>query len=185
MRQKSIPRIILQPVAIAVVLAFAARTAFDIFSIPSESMTPTLRSGDVILVTRYWRDPPQPGHVVVFRHPSVDELLVKRVIAIPGDYVDSHRGHVRIGGHTKAEPYLADGIASGPIQPQLIPADSYFVMGDSRANSVDSRSLGAVPRSLIVGRARLVLWSVTKPAAGSRSPDASHPNLNRIFKCID
>lgn len=183
MRQKSIPRIILQPLAIAVVLALAARAAFHIFSIPSASMAPALLPGDVVLVTRYWRSSPQPGDVVVFRHPAVDDLLIKRVVAVPGDYVDSYLGRVRIGGHTKAEPYLADVTASGPIQAQLVPGESYFVMGDDRANSTDSRSLGAVPRSLIVGRARLVLWSVT-PSAGTPAFHPSRLALNRIFKCV-
>ncbi len=183
-RQHSIFRIVLQPLCIAVVLAVAARTAFHIFTIPSQSMMPTLRSGDVVLVTRYWRQAPKSGDVVVFHHPTIDELLIKRVIATPGDYVESYRGRVRIGSHTLAEDYVAGVNTGGPIEAQLVPADRYFVMGDDRANSADSRVLGAVPRSLIVGRARLVLWSLA-PAPASGRFDPSRIDLHRIFKCID
>ena len=184
MRQHSISRTILQPLAIAVVLALAARTAFHIFAIPSESMMPTLRTGDVVLVTRYWRELPKSGDVVVFRHPASDELLIKRVVAIPGDYVESYRGRVRIGGHTLAERYVGDAGASGPIDPQIVPEGRYFVMGDDRANSADSRVIGAIPHALIVGRARMVLWSIT-PRGGSRRLDLSSLDSSRIFKCID
>lgn len=160
--QKSTARVILQPLVIAVALALLVRHAFfRIYAIPSESMAPTLEVGDHIVVTPYrFGDKPRPGDVIVFRAPSgADELLVKRVIAIPGDLIDSRSGRVRIGGRALPEPYLFQPAASGAIPAQIVPGDSYFVMGDNRANSSDSRSWGIVPHSLVAGRARLVLWS--------------------------
>lgn len=151
---------ILQPIAIAFGLGLLVRGAVHIYSIPSESMTPTLAVGDQIVVTRYFGSAPERGHIIVFRSPaSPDELLVKRVVAVPGDLLDSRLGRVRIGGYTLPEPYLQRQAASGAIESQLVPPDSYFVLGDNRDDSLDSRSWGFVPREMIVGRARMILWS--------------------------
>jgi signal peptidase I len=125
-------------------------------------MEPTLLEGDRIAASRYWRSDPQRGHVIVFRSPAApDEWLVKRVIAVPGDLVDTERGRIRIGRHAIAEPYARDPAQTGSIAPQIIPAGMYFVAGDNRAASYDSRHWGPVPRARIAGRARLVLWSST------------------------
>lgn len=146
--------------AIAVVLGVAVRGAVHIYSIPSESMLPTLAVGDQIVVTRYFAGGPERGHIIVFRSPvAPDELIVKRVVALPGDLIDSRLGRVRIGGYTLPEPYLLRQAATGAIEWQIVPHDSYFVLGDNRDDSLDSRSWGVVPRSMIVGRARMILWS--------------------------
>lgn len=124
------------PLAIALALGFAARTAVHIYSIPSASMEPTLRAGDHIVVTAY-HSAPKRGDVIVFRAPvSSDELMVKRIAGTPGDAVEAGAGRVII-----------------------VPAGCYFVVGDNRKDSFDSRNWGVLRRDLIVGRARLVLWS--------------------------
>jgi signal peptidase I len=155
MRSKSLLRTILQPIAVAIALGFVVRAAVHIYAIPSESMAPTLKTGDQIVVTRYFRDAPKRGDVIVFESLLVpDELLVKRVIGVPGDLVDSRLGRVRISGYTLPEPYVRRQGTTGAVAAQLVPADSYFVLGDNRDDSLDSRSWGVVPRSRIVGRAR-------------------------------
>lgn len=193
MRHKSILRTILQPLAIAIALALIARAAVRIFSIPSASMAPTLQAGDHIVVTPYaFGAKPQRGHVVVFA--SGDEMIVKRVIATPGEAVDSNLGRARVGGHTLAEPYVLRPASTGMIQAQIVAADSYFVLGDNRDDSIDSRSWGVVPRDRIVGRARLILWSSPASAAldvASATPvsrDANQPRARRterLFKWIE
>lgn len=191
MRQKSLLRTILEPLGIALGLAILVRGAVHIYSIPSESMTPALRPGDQIVVTRYFAGEPERGHVIVFESPvAAGELIVKRVVGLPGDLVDSRLGRVRIGGHTLAEPYVLRPAASGAIDAQLVPRDSYFVLGDNRDESLDSRSWGVVPRESIVGRARIVLWSsrvVTTPANASTSSPAhvAKTRTPRVFKWID
>lgn len=130
-------RLVLQPLAIALLLAFAARAAVRIYAIPSASMAPTLVAGDHIVVTPYHEAEPRRGDVVVFRAPqSADMLMVKRIAGTPGDAVDAGAGRVVV-----------------------VPAGCYFVLGDNRQDSFDSRNWGPLPRDLIVGRARMVLWS--------------------------
>lgn len=197
MNTKSTFRLIVEPIAIAVALAMVVRSACRIYAIPSRSMAPTLEAGDHIVVTpyRFFHDGPQRGDVVVFRSPlDPNELLVKRVVALPGDFVESAGGRVRIDGRTLAEPYVAVAAASGEIPAQLIPRESLFVMGDNRGDSFDSRSWGPLRRDLVVGRARLILWSsaidASAPSAHARSvshgplPRVDAIRLDRLFKVI-
>ena len=179
------------PLAAAVLLALAFRYAVEVYSVPSTSMSPTLQPGDHIVVTPYRGCMPQRGDVIVFRAAGGGEFLVKRVIALPGDLVDSREGRLRIGGHAIAEPYVAAQAASGSIAPQLIPARSVFVLGDSRTDSIDSRHFGPVALDQVAGRARLILWSgrtaVSPPAAGAASGvtgDSVEGGRFRIFKVV-
>ena len=175
MTSRSLTRTILQPFAVALALGLLARAAVHIYSIPTESMVPTLEVGDQILVTRYLGGSPDRGHIVVFRSPLDSELMVKRVVGLPGDLIDSRLGRVRVGGYTLPEPYLMSPAASGVIDSQIVPADSYFVLGDNRADSLDSRNWGFVPRSGIVGRARMILWSsAVDPADTARASTPAH-----------
>ena len=163
-------RVIVQPIIAAVVLAFAVRSALiGIYAIPTGSMQPTLQIGDRILVTRYFWRPAERGDVVVFRSPGGDELMVKRIVALGGDFVDALNGHLVMDGHAMPEPYLPAGAVTAGVSPQRVPPDCYFVLGDNRLDSLDSRAWGVVPRNLLVGRARLVLWS----AAGGVEPQAN------------
>lgn len=190
-RQKSLLRTILEPLAVAVALGVAVRSAMHIYFIPSRSMAPTLLPGDQIVVTSYLRDEPSRGHVIVFE--GQDELLVKRVIGVPGDLVDSRLGRVRIGGYTLPEPYVLRPAASGAIEAQVVPANAYYVLGDNRDDSTDSRIWGVVPRERIVGRARMVLWSSSPSladvahASAAHEPRAQHVThgRGRLFKWID
>ncbi len=184
---------ILEPIGIAVGLAMVVRAAIHIYSIPTASMSPTLEVGDQIVVTRYFGREPERGHVIVFESlTDRRELLVKRVVGVPGDLIDSRLGRVRIGAHTLAEPYVRREAATGAISSQLIPQNSYFVLGDNREESVDSRSWGVVPRDRIVGRARLVLWSslvdernAVSASTGSSVTPARGAHHPRVFKWID
>ena len=179
MSTRSTLRTILQPIGVALLLALLVRASlFRIYAIPSSSMVPTLQPGDRILATLFHRLGSLPraerGDVVVFRSPSgSDELLVKRVVGLPGDLVDLREGHLFVSGHALAEPYLERKFTSGTIVPQIIPADCYFVLGDNRQNSFDSRSWGVLPARLLVGHARMILWSSANGAAGARANAAT------------
>ena len=194
MRTKSLLRTILEPLAIAVALGVVARGAVHIYAIPSASMAPTLQAGDQIVVTPYFRGLPQRGDVIVFESITTPgELMVKRVIGVPGDLLDSRVGRVRISGYTLPEPYVLRQGTAGAVPAQLIAADSFFVMGDNRDDSSDSRSWGAVPRERIIGRARMVLWSssaaVGDEARAAEKSDAADTQRTRgrggLFKWIE
>jgi signal peptidase I len=197
--QKSPLRLVLEPLAIAIVLAFGVRAAVRLYVIPSSSMAPTLVPGDHIVVTPYrFGKKPNRGDVIVFRSPrAVDELMIKRVIGTPGDLVETRAGRVIVCGHALTEPYVAAQATSGVISPQIIPADTYFVLGDNRADSLDSRSWGVLPKDAVLGKARMILWS-SGAAIGSResgvvaaapspTPDTRHPTPARearLFRLI-
>jgi signal peptidase I len=193
MRQKSLFRTIAEPLSVALALGLLVRAALHIYAIPSESMAPTLQAGDQIVVTRYLRSIPKRGDVVVFESLTTpDELIVKRVIGVPGDLVDSRLGRIRVSGYTLPEPYVRRQGATGEVAAQLIPADSFYVLGDNRDDSIDSRSWGVVPRSRIVGRARIVLWSAAPSigddvrAAASDADDGHRSDArSSLFKWIE
>jgi len=192
MPPKSTARTVLQPLGIALVLAALVRGALHIYSIPSASMTPTLAVGDRIVVTRYFGSAPERGHVIVFRAADGRELLVKRVIGVGGDVVDSRLGRVRVDGHTLPEPYVLREAAAGAIESQSVPSGCYFVLGDNRDDSVDSRSWGVVPQDRVVGRARLVLWrsavdddDAVSASTGAHATAARARDTSRVFKWIE
>jgi signal peptidase I len=169
-------------IAVALVLALAARQwVFQTFSIPSESMVPTLDIGDRIVVQKIfwsWHDVKQ-GDIVVFSRPPHDtqctgpesEDLVKRVIALPGQTIYSAFGKVFVDGRQLNESYLPKPDPLGrPIpgasaqHPYHVPAGDFYVMGDNRAVSCDSRYWGPVQGSTIVGKVVMLLWRHGHPA---------------------
>jgi signal peptidase I len=156
-------------IAGALLVAFLVKTFLvQAFYIPSGSMLPTLRDKDRVLVNKLSYDLHEihRGDIVVFEGPEQAEGqvkdLIKRVIGLPGETVEAHDGQVFVNGQPLSEPYLGDGITTGPLEPQHIPANHYWVMGDNRGNSKDSRFFGAIDRSLIIGRAFVRVWPVTR-----------------------
>ena len=185
LRRTSLSRTLFGPLIVAIVLAMAVRSVVRVYSIPSRSMQPALQVGDHIAVMPYWRNAhPERGDVVVFRSPAdPSEFLVKRVIAVPGELIASRSGLVTIGGRPLTEPYLSAPASTASIEPQLVPQNCLFVMGDNRTTSLDSRSWGVLPFDRIVGRARLVLWSShgdsASPAAFASSRESWPHDLLR------
>ena len=142
------------------------------FTIPSGGMEPTLLVGDYILTDNsvYRSRTPQRGDIVVFKYPQDEKReFIKRIVALPGEQV-LIRGHqVYVNGNPLQEPYIkanavvrADpgscGYAYG-CEPTVVPPDSYFVVGDNRDNSQDSRYWGFVKREKVIGRAFAIYWS--------------------------
>ncbi|HEY0616591.1 MAG TPA: signal peptidase I [Kribbella sp.] len=127
--------------------------------VSSSSMEPTLKSGDQILIaTRAYKSHgPARGDLVVFDGP--DGPLVKRVAAIAGDEVGIEDGQLVVNARIVPEPAVdqstVDGMYYGPV---TVPSGSVFVLGDNRANSVDSRTLGPVPLDALIGQVRIRLW---------------------------
>jgi signal peptidase I len=137
---------------------------FQAFYIPSESMTPTLKVNDRVLVNKlsYRLHPVHRGDIIVFKAPPHTDPgindLVKRVIGLPGETVSARRGHIYIDGRQLREPYLPAGTITSDFAPVTLANNSYWVMGDNRGNSKDSRVFGAIPKDHIVGRVFLRIW---------------------------
>ncbi len=184
-RRKSLFREYAEAIIIAVLLALVIRQlAVQAFTIPSGSMMDTLLIGDYILVNKFLFGPeipftdkhlpglrdPEHGDIIVFKYPN-DETrdFIKRIIAVGGDTVQVKDNRVWLNGKKLDEPYvIAGSFRSAPsthcgylygCEPLLVPPGSYFVMGDNRDNSQDSRYWGFVKREKIRGKAFLIYWS--------------------------
>ena len=143
---------------------------FQAFFIPSESMEPTLKPDDRVLVNKlsYHLHPIHRGDIVVFKRPPSEagdptiKDLIKRVIGLPGETIEERDGQVFINGQQLNEPYLPAGTRRPPpCRRTIVAPDQYFVMGDNRTNSKDSRFIGAIPEILIVGRAFVRVWPLS------------------------
>ena len=136
---------------------FLSRHVIGSGIVSGESMEPTLGDGDRYLIHRWLmlvRDP-APGDIVVLRDPTIDALAVKRIVAGPGSRIQIINGQIHVDGHPVAEEPVnaATWTGSGALSDAVyeIASDCYFVVGDNRSNSFDSRHYGAVEKADILG----------------------------------
>jgi signal peptidase I len=149
-------------VLVVVLVLIVARAFFvEPFQTDGDSMLPTLRSGDQVLVDkRAYRDGlPHRGDLVVFRAPRSGEVTLKRAIGLPGDTVGIEDGVLVVNGRRKVEPYAdPDAIDSVYFGPVRVRPGTVFLLGDNRLDSRDSRDFGAVTRDELIGRVRGLIW---------------------------
>ncbi len=164
----------------ALLVALLIKTfLFQAFYIPSGSMEPTLEAGDRLVVNKvsYRLHDVSRGDVIVFEIPAADvgsdgiKDLIKRVVGLPGDTIETRSGAVYINDRKLEEPYLAEGTLTGDptqgsnpsIPRQVVPEGHVFVLGDNRDNSADSRYpfRGPIPLEDIVGRAFVLVWPLS------------------------
>jgi signal peptidase I len=180
-------------VAALVVTLLVKALLAQAFFIPSVSMEPQLLVHDRVIVSRtaYELHDPHRGDIVVFPSPAApkqhhnlvtgviddlldtvalgdrgDDELIKRVIGLPGDVVQSRDGHIDINGRVLHEPYLPADLRTEDFGPTTVPAGHVFVMGDNRGNSHDSRfsDIGPIDIDTIVGRAIARVWPPSRTA---------------------
>jgi len=135
------------------------------FYIPSGSMEPTLMVDDRILVAKfvYRFEPVHRGDVIVFRYPlNPQRDFVKRVIGLPGDRVQLKDGVVHLESTVLSEKGYTIKPDFGNYGPVTVPASQYFVLGDNRNNSEDSRFFGYVPRGNVIGKAVFIYWPLPR-----------------------
>jgi signal peptidase I len=124
------------------------------------SMEPRINSDEYVLINAlaYRMGRPARGDIVAFRHErSAPSVYLKRVVGIPGDRIRIERGVVSLNGRPLAEPYVRFRDARS-FPSVVVPPSSYYVLGDNRANSDDSRAWGFVPESDLIGRALFGVW---------------------------
>jgi signal peptidase I len=146
--------------------AYAAQSYF----IPSPSMSPTLQPGDRVIVNKLFSTVHR-GDIVVFNRAPGDSdpqypVLVKRVIGLPGETISSSGTTIFIDGKPIVQPWLpalAGFCQQAVASIQTIPADQYFVMGDCRGDSSDSRYWGTVPKSHVIGKVTVIVWRSGHP----------------------
>jgi signal peptidase I len=125
--------------------------------VQGRSMAPTLHDGDRCLLNRlsYLYGSPKRGDLVVLRDRAEDDLAVKRIVALPGESVRVSQGRMFVNGRRLVEPYLENGTETvaptGAHESYSLRANEYFVLGDNRAESEDSRYYGPVSREQIIG----------------------------------
>ncbi len=143
------------PLVLVIAVGVLAMFVVEPVRVGSGSMEPTLDSGQRVLIDKVsyrFRDPGR-GEVVAFNAPGSGSLTVKRVVGVAGDKVAIRDGVLWVEGHAVPEAYVdqatVDSVYFGPV---IVPPDTIFVMGDNRAESIDSREFGPVPLSAIVGR---------------------------------
>lgn len=138
--------------------------------VSGDSMLPTLKDGDVMLVNKviYRIAEPQKGDVIAFNFNDngVNKRFIKRVIGQPGDTIDIRDGSVYVNDEELKEPYVHVVTMEGTAYayPYTVEEDSFFVLGDNRNRSRDSRdsSVGTVSGEQIIGKAKLRLWPITR-----------------------
>lgn len=161
-------------ILVALAAAFLIRGyVFQTFYIPSVSMVPTLQVGDRIIVSKLSTafGDINRGDVIVFKHPPREQCggdtgpnsdLVKRVIGLPGDELTSRNNTIYVNGKKLVEHWEHAPDLGSEIGYVKVPKNQYFMMGDNRPSSCDSRMWGTLPKSLIVGKVVLRIWPLSQ-----------------------
>ena len=160
-----------QVLGVSAVLALTIRAFIaQVFYIPSRSMEPTLEVNDRLIVEKvsYYFRSPERAEIVVFRAPEAAisgcglppdsrDAFIKRVVAIPGDRIEVQGGQVFVNDEVVEEPFITES-PRYRLGPEVVPEDSYLVLGDNRNDSCDGHVWGFLPEEDIIGRAAFRFW---------------------------
>lgn len=164
----------------------AVRARSQTFEISTVTMVPTVVPGDQVIVNRaaYHAVAPQRGDIILYRYPDEEgKRFVHRVIGLPGDQIEIRTQILSVNGEVLMEPYvqhtdrpLASGNVRDHVGPLIVPPDAYFVLGDNREESLDSRFLGTVSKDHILGQVVCIYWSV--------DPSTQSPRWERLTQPV-
>lgn len=162
MKRSHLAREIIETLALTLIIFLVIHFTVQNYMVEGTSMQPSLNTNQFVLVNKlaYLFHAPERGDVIVFHWPvDTTKDLIKRVIGLPGDTIVITSYTVQVDGVVLKEPYI-----KAPLNPKgerlVVPTNDYFVLGDNRPESDDSRYWGFVPRSYIIGKAVLVYWPV-------------------------
>lgn len=154
--------------AALIIVLLLHQFVFNLSIVEGHSMEPTLKEAERLFVNKavYLIGRPKRGDVVILRNPRARDdgrYLVKRIVGVPGDVVEIRENQLYVNGKLYDKPLTAaapvPGGDEGPIE---IPPGYYYVLGDNRANSLDSRYFGLVAGGLIEGKADFIIWPISK-----------------------
>ena len=176
-------REVIETAVLTLLMFLVIHSAVQNFNVDGHSMEPNLHDKELILVDKwtYLFHAPTRGDVIVFvAPPAPTEDYVKRIIGVPGDVITINNGAPTVDGVTLNETYVRPanmGATPGdmPVNKMIVPPDDYFVLGDNRVGSSDSRTWGLLPRKNIIGRAALVYWPFGQDNSGLL------PNVSSVF----
>ena len=179
-------REVIETIVLTILMFLVIRFAVQNFNIEGTSMEPSLHNQELILVDKwtYLFRPPARGDVIVFiAPPQPSQDYIKRVIGLPGDTITINNTTVIVDGITLNESYVDPNNQGNiydykPIHNLVVPPNDYFVLGDNRRGSSDSRDWGFVPRRNIIGRAALVYWPLHE------DNDGFLPNVSAVFASV-
>lgn len=149
-------------IGVALLLAVLIRTFLaEPTSVSGRSMIQTLQPGDKVMINKiaYKLGEPERGDIVVFETKEGKDLI-KRIIGLPGDKIQAKDGKVLLNGKPLTESYLEKGVVTEDFPETEVPSGKYFVMGDNRPESADSRNslIGLVDENELIGKASFVYW---------------------------
>ncbi len=157
----SLARELFETVLLTALMFVGIRLVVQNFRIEGRSMEPTLETDQYLLVNKLsYRlfGEPQRGDIVVFEAWGQDKDFIKRIIGRPGDDLEIRDSAVYVNGVALDEPYTKDGVTRDTLGPITLGTNEYYVLGDNRGNSSDSRTFGPLPADKIVGKAWLTYW---------------------------
>jgi signal peptidase I len=163
-KQYRLMREIIETLVLTVLMFLVIRLAVQNFNIDGMSMEPNLHNQELVLVDKwsYHFNQPERGDVIVFvAPPNPAQDYIKRIIGLPGDVITIKDTQVIVNGTALDETYIDPHRQGNPFAPTsnlVVPQGAYFVLGDNRGGSSDSRDWGCVPQGNVIGRAALVYW---------------------------
>ncbi|NJL95672.1 MAG: signal peptidase I, partial [Anaerolineae bacterium] len=160
---RSLLREVLETLLLIIGIYTLVNLATARFVVEGESMVPTFQGEEFVIVSRldYIAGSPQRGDIVVFHYPrDADRDFIKRLIGLPGEFIQMRDGRVYVNGVLIEEPYIRAYCTSSLCRDKawLLGEDEYFVLGDNRNESQDSTRFGAIQREHLVGRAWIKYW---------------------------
>ena len=154
---KKLIRIVLIICSLFIVVHYTMTSYFPLFQVYSDSMNTSLRDGDVIIAYRLFKKLNRKDVIIAYSK-SQNINVIKRIVALPGDTVTILNNDVQINGKKIHEPYATYKTSQKKIVTFTIPKGSYFIMGDNRNNSIDSRNYGPVPIDKILAKVVLMVY---------------------------